>query len=145
MKAYRNCVVAAIVNDEGLFLAGERSDKPGVWQLPQGGVEDGESDQDALVRELQEEIGCGEVEVLKVAKNRISYDFPPSLKAPIADKYSGQSQRWFLVRFKPGQQADLSQGDGEFSDLDWKSSAELLENVVDWKKDAYVKGFAELG
>ena len=98
---YRPCVLAVIVNQDNKILVGERADKPGVWQMPQGGVDAGETDEQALFRELAEEIGTSEAEVIKKLDDRISYDFPKDLPSDIIKRYKGQKQAWFLVSLKP--------------------------------------------
>lgn len=144
MKPYRACVVAVIVNDDGLVLAGERSDKPGIWQLPQGGVEKGETAEEALFRELQEEIGCNQVEVIKHLEEKIAYDFPAEIQSGISETYRGQLQDWFLLKLKAKASPDLSISDGEFKDLTWMSASDLTSSIVHWKKAAYEKAFAGL-
>ena len=141
MLPYRDCVVAVILNEKGLVFAGERSDRPGVWQLRQGGVDPGETAEIAVLRELREEIGTNDVEILESCQEKISYDFPPDMSAPIAKKFSGQVQQWFLLKFNEGARPDLSVSDGEFSDLGWRRPDELLKTVVSWKLDAYKTGF----
>lgn len=144
MKVYRACVVAVIEGDDGRLFVGERQDRPGVWQLPQGGIDQGESAEEALLRELREEIGCDEVTIEKKLNKSISYDFPSDLHAPIAKKYRGQEQIWFHLKFKEGAQPSLEKSDHEFRQLDWKTADELLDNIVDWKRGAYESGFKKL-
>ncbi len=144
MKPYRACVVAVIINEHGQVFAGERADKPGVWQLPQGGIDDGESPTDTLFRELQEEIGCNDVEIIAQLDEKITYDFPTDMDTRISRQFRGQIQDWFLVKFKPHAVADLSVADGEFRDLAWKTAEELTASIVYWKQAAYKKGFQGL-
>ena len=73
---YRPCVLAVIVNQDNKILVGERADKPGVWQMPQGGVDAGETDEQALFRELAEEIGTSEAEVIKKLMIELVTIFP---------------------------------------------------------------------
>ena len=143
-RNYRECVVAVVKNDLGLYLVGQRAGKPGSWQFPQGGVDEGESPREALLRELEEEVGCGNVDILKECSEWISYDFPSSLNSAIAQRFKGQTQRWFLVSFKEGYGPDLSMADGEFDGIDWRSISEIVAGVVEWKKQAYMDGIAAL-
>ena len=144
MKPYRECVVAVIVNEEGAVFSGERADRPGIWQLPQGGVDEGEIPEDAVLRELREEIGSDEVEILKVLPDKISYEFPDSLKAAIAQKYRGQTQTWFLMRFKEGASPSIEKSDKEFAALSWRKPDDLLAGIVSWKEEAYKLGLSAL-
>ena len=141
MSDYRECVVAVIINEDGQVFSGERGDRPGIWQLPQGGVDEGESPLEAVFRELREEIGSDEVSVLKQFPEKISYDFPAHLNAPIAKKYRGQVQTWFLMKFNSDASPSIEKSDKEFSALSWKTPRELLDGIVQWKIEAYQKGF----
>ena len=139
-RSYRPCVLAVIINEDNKILVGERSDRPGVWQMPQGGVDAGESAEEALMRELTEEIGSNDVNILGKLDQSISYEFPEDLASDIIKKYKGQSQDWFLLRLNKTAKLDLSKTLGEFVDLDWKSPELVLANIVKWKKEAYHKG-----
>ena len=146
----RKCVVAVVTNDRGQYLVGERSDVPGAWQLPQGGVEEGERADEAVTRELGEEMGCGAAEVIRQAPGEISYLFPQgvtgvTLPSSIKAKFSGQSQTWFLLRYQPGVGPDLRRADGEFSAFAWQTKEEIIANIVAFKREAYIEGFAALG
>ena len=142
MLPYRDCVVAVIQRPDGCVFAGQRSDRDNVWQLPQGGVEPGESPEQAVRRELLEEIGTASVETIMVCNEPIFYDFPPGMQAPIAKQFRGQKQVWFLLKFTQAARPDLSNSDGEFKALDWREPSVLLAGVVEWKKTAYERGFA---
>ena len=144
-KPYRRCVLAVVRNKEGLYLVGERAGKPGSWQLPQGGIDSGEQPRQALVRELREEVGCGDVRFICEADDWVSYDFPMDISAPIAAEYCGQRQLWFLVEFLAGKSPDLQKADGEFSALGWMPRAEILEGIIAWKRSSYESGFKYLG
>ncbi|SMF72920.1 RNA pyrophosphohydrolase [Pseudobacteriovorax antillogorgiicola] len=141
MRNYRDCVVAVIVGENGLVFAGERDDRAGVWQLPQGGIDPGESPKEALLRELREEIGTDRVRVVREGQDWIHYDFPEDLEAPIAKKFRGQRQKWFLLEFLQDAEPSIEKSDKEFASLSWKNPAELMRDIVAWKKEAYEKGF----
>jgi putative (di)nucleoside polyphosphate hydrolase len=141
----RKCVVGVIANGDGTYLVGERAGLPGTWQFPQGGIEVGESPQQALGRELMEEIGCGEVEIIRSSKTPVDYIFPPDLRSRITKTYAGQSQTWFLVRFKAGAVPDLAKSDGEFQQLTWLKLSDIVSGIVDWKRVAYIDGLTQLG
>ena len=143
----RRCVVAVVANDSGQFLVGERADVPGAHQLPQGGVEEGESEEDAVIRELGEEMGNGVADIIRKSDIEVSYLFPPHVKwrSAIPQEFCGQRQRWFLLRYRDGAGPDLTKADGEFSGVCWKSKEEIIAGIVDFKREAYKQGFAALG
>jgi putative (di)nucleoside polyphosphate hydrolase len=120
----RENVAALIVRDDGKILLGECSDKPGCWSFPQGGVDDGETRREALVRELYEEVGlrARDVEILR-SRSPYAYLYPPGrLKKGI---YSGQIQTYFLCRLRRNQ-PDPKRGNPrrpEFLRLRWLAPA----------------------
>lgn len=137
----RPCVVGVFVNDEGLLLVGERSDAPGAFQFPQGGIDPGESPQEALVREMREEIGVQRFEIVRAAAEWLGYDFPPNFHAKVARKFRGQTQKWFLLRLFSGELPDLSNAtDQEFTSLRWMERDAIVRGVISWKRDAYSRG-----
>ena len=144
-KPYRPCVLAVFKNDKDLLLVCQRVDN-GAWQFPQGGVDEGESDKEALYREVLEEIAVAEFDILKQSKKTIFYDFPQELRAPITKRYRGQEQRWFLCQMKPPFLPNLSKATtNEFQDFKWDKVADILDGVIEWKKDSYLKGLRSLG
>ena len=144
-KIYRKCVVAVLRNGEGLVLVGERSDASGNWQFPQGGVEQGESDEEALRRELKEEIGLDEFEIEKKSGESVRYDFPDDLVSTKAHFYRGQEQIWFLVKLK-GTKPDLAKAsDKEFQRLAWIEPTLVSSGIIEWKRQAYEMGLQRLG
>ncbi len=144
-KPYRRCVVAVVTDEKGRFLVGERTRQPGAWQFPQGGVEDQETHREGLLRELAEEVGCGEVEILREGQSDVTYDFPPDLDVPIAAHFRGQTQKWFLVRFRPGFGPQLEKSDGEFQAVQWLKLEDVLPLIVPFKRDAYRDGLKSIG
>jgi thiosulfate/3-mercaptopyruvate sulfurtransferase len=136
MGAYRRGVVAVIRGDGGTLLLFERADYPGSWQFPQGGIEKGETEEEAVLRELQEEIGA-EGRILRKGAFSTQYDWPrPSGK----DANRGQRHIWFLCEGEP----QLSRGDGSFSGYEWVSAEEALARVVGWKRPSYEEGLRSL-
>lgn len=144
-KPYRRCVVAVVTDEKGRFLVGERARQPGAWQFPQGGVEAKETLREGLLRELEEEVGCGAVEILREGNADVAYDFPPDLDVPIAAHFRGQTQRWFLVRFAPGKGPQLEKSDGEFQAVQWITLDEVMPLIVPFKREAYREGLKSLG
>ncbi|NRA45331.1 MAG: NUDIX domain-containing protein [Oligoflexales bacterium] len=142
---YRPGVVAVFINDEGKLLVGRRSGMD-AWQFPQGGVDLGESFEEALFREALEEIGSKEFKIIRKSGSLISYDFPEGMAGKMAESYCGQKQAWYLCKFEQGQGPDLDNAvDEEFDAVAWVDPAEALAGIIDWKKSAYVAGLRQLG
>lgn len=139
---YRPNVAAVVLNHQGLILACRRADEFKSWQLPQGGVDDGETPEQALIRELREEIGVDELEVLGRLHTAIYYEWPEHLHAR---GYRGQEQWYFLARLKPGTCIILDAHEPpEFEAFEWLTAGDLLERVGDFKKAAYQRALEEL-
>ena len=141
---YRPCVVAVFTNSAGEVLVCERSDVDGAWQLPQGGIEPGESALLALYREMREELGCDRFKVIKEAPGLIKYRFPETLEKKISKKWIGQSQIWFHTVFDENHAPDLSKADGEFKAFEWRKPAKVLAEIIPWKQAAYQEGLSKL-
>lgn len=144
-KKFRQSVVGLFVNDSGNILLGERSDAPGSWQLPQGGVDDGETPEAALRREMEEELGCAGFRIVKRATEKCRYEFPTDLETPVARKFLGQEQTWFLLQFEPDAEPDLDKSDREFSAFRWADPSTVISGIITWKQACYEKGFEQLG
>ncbi len=134
--------VAAIVlspdfeNDRKFFLA-KRKGIRRAWQFPQGGINEGESPQEALLRELKEEIGTNDVEILAEFPEWISYDFPNS-KSDKKYPYKGQNQKYFLVRLKKEAIINLNYENApEFEDFIFVTETELFKKALYMKRRAY--------
>jgi putative (di)nucleoside polyphosphate hydrolase len=145
LSEYRSCVVVVFTNEENHILVCERSDVPGAWQLPQGGIEPGESALNAVYREMREELGCDRFHITKEASGLVKYRFPEGLDAPISKKWIGQSQAWFKARFEPGFKPDMEAADGEFRAFDWREVSDVVSEVISWKRSAYIEGLSKLG
>lgn len=144
-KPYRPCVVGVFINEQKQVLVAMRSDTK-AWQFPQGGVEAEEDFNEALYREMKEEIGSNQFEILTETSEFLYYDFPKNLKVPVAEHFRGQKQRWFLCRFLQGQGPNLKESTcDEFIATSWMSPQSAVENIVDWKKDVYRQGLSLLG
>lgn len=146
---YRPCVGVLLARADGQVFAGQRIDTPGAWQMPQGGIDAGETPEAAALRELHEETGvpAALVTVEAATEGWVRYDLPPALVGRIwGGKYCGQEQRWFLLRFH-GTDADIdiARKHPEFSTWAWMAPDDLLASIVSFKRAVYDTVFAELG
>lgn len=138
---YRPCVGVVLANPDGLIFTGERIDTPGAWQMPQGGIDDGETPEGAALRELEEETGVPQrlVKVEAETDGWIRYDLPDHLLGKVwKGRYRGQEQKWFLLRFQ-GSDADIdiTRHHKEFARWRWLSADEVLDNIVPFKRAVY--------
>ena len=142
---YRSCVGLALFNDKGQVFVGERIDTPGAWQMPQGGIDEGERIEQAAMRELAEEIGTDKAEIIKIAGETICYDLPPHLQQKLWNgHYRGQEQTWVALKFT-GDESDIklnSHEPPEFSDWQWVDLDKTLDLVVPFKRKTYEKVIA---
>lgn len=140
---YRPCAGIVLVNPAGLIFAGQRLDRPGAWQMPQGGIDKGETHQQAALRELGEEIGVTPdlVEMLAETPDWVHYDLPPELLGKVwKGKYGGQRQKWVLMRFLGTDTAiDIETSHPEFDRWCWLSAHDLLDSIVPFKRDVYAQ------
>ncbi len=142
---YRPSVVGVFVNENNQVLVALRSDTR-TWQFPQGGVEENEEEERALFREMKEEIGCDQFDIIKKTKSKIRYDFPKNFTADIAKEFKGQEQTWFLCKFLSGFGPNIKESSSdEFLDIKWISSKEMVDTIVDWKRPSYIQGLKLLG
>ncbi|MEO1046717.1 MAG: RNA pyrophosphohydrolase [Pseudomonadota bacterium] len=142
---YRPCAGFMLVNADGLVFTGERIDHRahGAWQMPQGGIDPGEDEETAALRELEEETGitADKVKVIGRSATPYRYDLPPELLGKVwKGKYRGQEQHWFLGRFL-GEDTDINleaHGSPEFQAWRWLTLDELPEKIVPFKREVYV-------
>ena len=118
-----------------LFIA-SRSDIEGAWQFPQGGIDEGETPREALYRELEEEIGTGEVEIIAEYPEWLQYDFPQKIAQKMYP-FDGQSQKYFLVRLKKDAKINLATKEPEFCDFKFVSLEEVFDFITYFKRPVY--------
>jgi len=138
---YRPNVSAVILSskypEECEFFIAHRSDIKNAWQFPQGGIDEGESPLEALYRELQEEIGCNNIEIIAEFPEWITYDFPNVISKKMYP-YRGQTQKYFLVRLKDDAVIDLfTHKTPEFEEYAFVAHTELLQRVTYFKRKVY--------
>ena len=147
-RPYRQGVGMVVLNRDGLVFVGCRVDQTAeAWQLPQGGVDEGEAPRDAAVRELAEETGIETAELIAESEDWLRYDLPPE----IADKvwkarYRGQALKFFVFRFD-GTDDDirLDAHEQEFTEYRWVRMRELPGLIVPFKRTLYERVVAEFG
>ncbi len=145
---YRRGVGIVLLNNAGEVLVGQRVDMPSeAWQMPQGGIDQGESPTSAAWREMQEEIGTSAARLLAESYGWYRYDLPAELIPRLwQGRYRGQEQKWFAFRFT-GIDADIAiDGAGaEFSRWKWTPMETLPNLIVPFKRQLYVDLVAEFG
>ncbi len=139
---YRPGVGIMLFNGAGLVLVARRIDMVSeAWQMPQGGIEEGERPIDAAFRELAEEIGTAKAEVLAEAEDWLDYDLPHDLVPRLwQGRFRGQTQKWFAMRFTGVDgDIDIATETPEFSEWKWAEPAALPDLIVPFKRDLYAE------
>lgn len=147
---YRPCVGLTVINRTGLVFIGRRAsgpehiDETHVWQMPQGGIDDGEDPWPAALRELYEETNIRSVEKLGAIDDWLTYDIPCEIVGQAwGGKYRGQSQKWFALRFTgEDREIDIATPGGgahepEFIAWKWEPMKNLPDLVVPFKRATY--------
>ena len=139
---YRPCVGLAIFSESGRLWLGQRAGAPPPynWQMPQGGVDDGENVETAAWRELQEETGIApaDVTLLQRLDRELFYDLPPALCERFGNRILGQRQTWFALRLHNGAAVNITVDDPpEFEAWKWSSFEEAVRTVIPFKRDVY--------
>lgn len=148
---YRLGVGIVLFNKQGKVWVGNRiinnnfMNKESSWQFPQGGIDDGETAEQAAKRELYEETCIKNIKLLEQAPQILSYDFPSELqKLKICKKYCGQKQYWFAYLFT-GAESEICVNkvplgaNPEFSEWQWIGFKETINLIVDFKKPTYIQ------
>lgn len=118
-----------------IFIA-QRNDLKGIWQFPQGGIDKGEEVEEALFRELEEEIGTKEAEIIGEYPKWISYDFPEKISKKMKP-FKGQTQRYFVLKLKQNAKINLDTEHPEFDDYKFVSVEDVLALTAHFKKPVY--------
>jgi len=142
-KVYRPNVAAVILSPKyplecEIFIANRNDMRNSVWQFPQGGIDRGESPQDALFRELAEEIGTDEVEIVAEYPEWLSYDFPNKVSKKMYP-FDGQKQKYFLVKLKIDAIINLDTKEPEFMEYKFLPYEKVLDDISYMKKPIYKK------
>ncbi len=154
---YRPCVGVMIVNRQGLIWVGRRADTKtdaeghgDWWQMPQGGIDDGEAPRDAAVREVFEETGITSIEIVGESRDWHTYDLPAELVGRAwKGRYRGQRQKWFAARFLgDDREINITPDNGheiEFDAWRWAPRDALTTLIIPFKRHVYGAVIAELG
>ncbi len=136
----RSGVGIVVLNKKNQVFVGKRIDNPkNFWQMPQGGVDEGEDFLTAAYRELEEETSIKNVELIKEIEGTLTYELPENLLGIIwKGKYKGQKQKWYLMRYLgEDNEIDVKTDKPEFLDWKWLDLDMLTEVVVDFKFNVY--------
>lgn len=137
---YRPCVGIMLLNHENKVFVGRRIDTTmEAWQMPQGGIDEGEEVKTAALRELEEEIGTSKVEIIARTPGWLRYDLPDELIGKVWEgKYRGQKQKWYLMRFLgEDREINLDTHHPEFSAWKWVDIEEVPKIIVPFKRELY--------
>jgi putative (di)nucleoside polyphosphate hydrolase len=145
---YRPGVGVMLLNRAGQVFVARRIDMVDAtrpWQMPQGGIEKGETPRRAALRELKEEIGSDKVEVIGESRMWLKYELPAEIAGGVwGGRYRGQRQKWFAMRFTGNDtDIDLASENPEFDAWKWMPPEQLPELIVSFKRQLYIDILAE--
>lgn len=134
-----------LVNEHNQVFVGKRRDQstsgPNAWQMPQGGIDEGEEPLEAALRELLEEVGTNKVQVLAEYPDWLTYDIPQELITQLwQGRYRGQKQKWFLMRLLGGDELiNINTAHPEFNTWKWEDINKIEASIVTFKQELYRK------
>ena len=144
---YRSAVGIMLLNRAGEVFVARRIDMPMLpaWQMPQGGIDKGETPLQAALRELKEEIGTSKAKILGESRMWLKYDLPVELTGGVwGGRYRGQRQKWFAMRFTGADRdIDLATDHPEFDAWKWIRPERLPQIIVPFKRQLYIDILAE--
>ena len=143
---YRRGVGIMLLNNRNEVLVGQRADAQGeAWQMPQGGIDKDEEPREAAFRELKEEVGTDKARIIAEGKAWLRYALPPALRKRWDNRWRGQQQKWFVMRFE-GADADINVASEqpEFSAWKWVPIEHLPDLIVSFKRQLYLDLLREL-
>jgi putative (di)nucleoside polyphosphate hydrolase len=134
-----------LLNARNYVLMCRRADVPNGWQMPQGGIDQGEEPRTAALRELKEEIGTDKVEILTESKGWSQYELPADLVGKAwGGRFIGQRHKWFLMRFKGhDDEINVESRHAEFTGWIWLPPDHIVDLVVPFKRDVYLNLLSE--
>ena len=145
---YRPGVGMMVLSPEGLVFVARRIDMPSeAWQMPQGGIDEGETPEQAAIREFREEVGTDKVEIIAESERWLSYDLPEELLPRLwGGRFRGQNQKWFVVRFTgTDDDINIATEHPEFLDWKWVELETIPDLIVPFKRRLYQDLVAEFG
>ncbi|MCB1681255.1 MAG: RNA pyrophosphohydrolase [Rhodospirillales bacterium] len=137
---YRPCVGIVLLNKDNKVFVGERLDTPGAWQMPQGGIDPDEDIKTAALRELREETGTNEADIIRISEQKLHYDLPePMIPKLWGGTFRGQEQTWVAARFR-GKDSDIcltAHDPPEFRNWRWIRLQDTVDYIVPFKRETY--------
>lgn len=147
MTEYRLNAGIVVFNNEGKVLLCRRKGYPDAWQFPQGGIDEGETIEQAAVRELKEETSLSGLKPIKTLDYGVRYDFPAEIAKNLSynkKRYAGQEMYWSLFYFDGDDLAiNLQTAEPEFDAFRWADFHEAVEGIIEFKKNAYQTAYKE--
>ncbi len=141
-RSYRSGVGIFLLNKKKKLWVGKRIDSASnFWQMPQGGIDDKETENQAMMRELKEEIGTNNIKTLMISDEWFTYDLPNDLINKVwKGRYIGQTQKWYACQFQgKDNEIKLDNFKPEFLEWKWIDPKEALNLVIPFKKEMYKK------